>query len=395
MPVPSYYTVQPTPPYTPPEHEYPSQAYLLGFPENYDMKRQQIPHYTFRDPFLPSKGVSYQYEVSSDNTYQFPWNPAFNPNNAPAPHRQRSYYMQPPGLDSRDHSAPVYDRYQHALHMSPMQHIEKPGKREQVTGGVSAELDYDQEQMSEYVASMSSSLIYQNDHFQSPTTYVPSQFKKWVSQVLSSTRLPSSTILLALTYLQHRMRNHITCDGSLQEQTYRYLTIALVFANKFLDDNTFTNKSWAEVTGLSISEINRLELEWFNLIEGRLNSEAFNKGWKVWEQSWKTWEKSAALKAEERRQQTLYFNRQQRQSSYQRQSTYTPYPPPSPYDGRPSPESQHQEWEHRRAVDSLCGVDPSSTRDKHRCHFRVWEGCSHPSICRCTEPNLRVSSILA
>jgi len=45
---------------------------------------------------------------------------------------------------------------------------------------------------------------------------------------------------------------------------FRLLTIALMLGNKFLDDNTYTNKTWAEVSGISVMEIHIMEVEFLS-----------------------------------------------------------------------------------------------------------------------------------
>ena len=52
-------------------------------------------------------------------------------------------------------------------------------------------------------------------------------------------------------------------DGS----EYRLFTVALMLANKFLDDNTFTNKTWLEVSGMKVTDLNIMELEFLGVLK--------------------------------------------------------------------------------------------------------------------------------
>ena len=52
---------------------------------------------------------------------------------------------------------------------------------------------------------------------------------------------------------------------------FRLLTIAVVLGSKFLDDNTFINRSWSEVSGIQVHELNELELEWLLAIKFKLH----------------------------------------------------------------------------------------------------------------------------
>jgi len=51
---------------------------------------------------------------------------------------------------------------------------------------------------------------------------------------------------------------------------YRTFTVALMLANKFLDDNTYTNKTWSEVTNIPVSEINTMEMEFLSSLDYEL-----------------------------------------------------------------------------------------------------------------------------
>jgi Cyclin len=61
---------------------------------------------------------------------------------------------------------------------------------------------------------------------------------------------------------------------------FRLLTIALMLGNKFLDDNTYTNKTWAEVSGISVTEIHIMEVEFLSNMRYDLY---------VSEEEWKDW----------------------------------------------------------------------------------------------------------
>ncbi|KAJ9309412.1 hypothetical protein DTO217A2_1030 [Paecilomyces variotii] len=171
-------------------------------------------------------------------------------------------------------------------------------KDEKATGGVAAYLDYEMDQMSDFVAEMAQGIVY-------PGTPVPPQFRKYVYQILSSTRLPSSTILLGLFYLASRMRMlsaaGVYATGS--GQVYRMLTTALLLGSKFLDDNTFQNRSWSEVSNIPVSELNKTELEWLFAFEWKIHERIHNKqdGFATWLSHWETWRAKAAVRACENR----------------------------------------------------------------------------------------------
>jgi len=152
-------------------------------------------------------------------------------------------------------------------------------------GGVCAVLDYEVDQMTDYVAEMAQRIVL-------PGSPVSPAFRKFVSGLLTSTRLPSTTILLGMNYLARRM-NMLNAAGPYKAtdgQVWRMLTIGLLLGSKFLDDNTFQNRSWSEVSGIPVSELNTLEHEWLQAIEWVLyvNLDK-SKDFQAWLQNWNEW----------------------------------------------------------------------------------------------------------
>jgi hypothetical protein len=154
-----------------------------------------------------------------------------------------------------------------------------------MAGGVCAVFDYEVEVMAEYVADMSMRVV-------SPETAVTSPFRKFVTQILTSTRLPSTTILLGLNYLAKRI-NTCKVQGPFKAsegQVWRLLTVSLLLGSKFLDDNTFQNKSWSEVSGIDVAELNRMENEWLASCQWQLYVNLDKSSdYQAWLDNWKTW----------------------------------------------------------------------------------------------------------
>ena len=152
-------------------------------------------------------------------------------------------------------------------------------------GGVCAVLDYEVELMADYVSEMATRVVM-------PQRQVNPAFRKFVSQILTSTRLPSTTILLGMNYLAKRtnMMNAAGQRNQSEGQIWRMLTISLLLGSKFLDDNTFQNKSWSEVSGIPVQELNTLEYEWLGAIHWCLyvNLDE-SKDYQAWLSNWKEW----------------------------------------------------------------------------------------------------------
>jgi hypothetical protein len=207
-------------------------------------------------------------------------------------------------------------------------------KEEKATGGVSAKLDYEMDRMTDFVTEAAQSMyalhlspiciadIDVTRSFQHQMQSHPS-FRKWVHQVLSATRLPSATILLSLHYLNDRLAKHPGSIQSGENQIYRLLAVALVLGSKFLDDNTFINRSWSDVTAIKVSELNLLEMKWLALIQYRLHIEP--DCLKAWIDSWHKYDSEYASKHQPIRLAPLDTNlhRQNRHAD-----RYSPYPTP-------------------------------------------------------------------
>ncbi|KAI9172076.1 hypothetical protein HJFPF1_01568 [Paramyrothecium foliicola] len=153
-------------------------------------------------------------------------------------------------------------------------------------GGVCAVLDYEVDMMADYVAEMATRVV-------TPDSAVTSPFRKFVSQILTSTRLPSTTILLGMNYLAKRI-NALKSQGpykATEGQVWRYLTVSLLLGSKFLDDNTFQNRSWSEVSGIAVAELNALEFEWVNAMGWRLYVNLdLSKDYQAWLENWRDWQ---------------------------------------------------------------------------------------------------------
>ncbi|CAH1759307.1 10602_t:CDS:2 [Entrophospora sp. SA101] len=85
-------------------------------------------------------------------------------------------------------------------------------------------------------------------------------FKKFCLDVLATTQISFPAVLLSLLYI-HRMKIRNPKIKGQNGSEYRTFTVALMLANKFLDDNTYTNKTWSEVTRIPVAEINTMEIE--------------------------------------------------------------------------------------------------------------------------------------
>jgi Cyclin len=213
-----------------------------------------------------------------------------------------------PPIRGRDHLVdPVATQYR--MHDAQIQTQQKT-KEDVPSGGVAAHLDYDMDLMASFVAEMAQGMyakftsgIHLADidlvRSVSPATRPTAQFQKYVLQILSSTRLPSSTIVLGLFYLASRMKtvSEKGEDTRSSGTVYRMLTTCLLLGSKFLDDNTFQNRSWADVSSIPVQELNKMELDWLKGFDWTLHGPMYNEtdGFYMWREHWKAYEEDAQL----------------------------------------------------------------------------------------------------
>ncbi|KAJ1967988.1 hypothetical protein H4R35_006552, partial [Dimargaris xerosporica] len=127
--------------------------------------------------------------------------------------------------------------------------------------------------MADLVANTTLYLWY--DQFVPSSTTGPFVFQKFVHQILKGTSLSPSVVLLALFYIDRFRRNLVNREVKSGSE-FRIFTVALMLAGKFLEDNTFTTKTWAEVSGLDFTELHRVQVEFLNAMEHTLYVSAAN-----------------------------------------------------------------------------------------------------------------------
>jgi len=176
-----------------------------------------------------------------------------------------TYFMPPAGMVTNDKKGGGEERVQEIASLPAT---------------TTLKADYDGDVMTDFLSAMVCGIV-------QPSQPPSPAFKKFVSQILQSTQLPSSSILLGLSYLSSYAS--LTAAHS-PAGVYRLLIGSLLLANKFLDDNTFTNKSWAEISGLAVGDVNTLERGWLGAMGWDLHiTTKGQRGWFIWSESWVAW----------------------------------------------------------------------------------------------------------
>ena len=139
----------------------------------------------------------------------------------------------------------------------------------------------------EFFAKIAYSLWYQTHSNVTSTTlekiyeHVPDPFHAFLHRVTHLTRLPLSTLVLGIFYLAKLSASlsklvPIRKPGS----ELRALTVCLILANKFLDDITYTYKTWGPVTQFTSSDMHQMEMEVLELFQWNSNVSA--EEWSAW-----------------------------------------------------------------------------------------------------------------
>ncbi|KAI8971560.1 cyclin-domain-containing protein [Mycotypha africana] len=105
------------------------------------------------------------------------------------------------------------------------------------------------------------------------STFLSSQrsnaFRLFCQNVMKATQVSNSCVLVALYYIYRLRFAYPSIKGSIGSEI-RLFTTALILANKFLDDNTFTNKTWSEVSSVPLYELNIMEMEFLTALEYKI-----------------------------------------------------------------------------------------------------------------------------
>lgn len=81
--------------------------------------------------------------------------------------------------------------------------------------------------------------------------------------LLKSSKMGFSSLALALRYMQRYAQAN---PANLQYSVYPVFVTALMAASKYLDDNTYTNKTWSTLTGFRLAELNGLEMHFLEAV---------------------------------------------------------------------------------------------------------------------------------
>lgn len=151
----------------------------------------------------------------------------------------------------------------------------------EVSGGITSVMEYEPATMASFLSWCALGMLKQGRK-------ATADFEQAIVSILHATRLPKSTIVVALEYINQRFgesASRVLSDG----EVFTNVVISLVLANKFNDDNTFTNSSWSGATGLPTKDINKEEVAWLKAVNWDLNVVPFRANIDCLEECWTTW----------------------------------------------------------------------------------------------------------
>lgn len=151
----------------------------------------------------------------------------------------------------------------------------------EISGGITSVMEYEPSTMACFLSWFAFSILKQ---YRKATA----EFELAILSILHATRLPKLTIVIALEYMNQRFASQVATPLS-DNIVFMRIVISLILANKFNDDNTFTNLSWSGATGLLTKAINREEAAWLKAVNWNLSVVPFRTTIKWLDQCWNTW----------------------------------------------------------------------------------------------------------
>jgi hypothetical protein len=121
---------------------------------------------------------------------------------------------------------------------------------------------------------------------QAPTLHPDSAFREYIQRLITTTAVSQSVVVVALFYLYkaraHLQRLLLMGDTVDQPMAYGMCAASLMLGNKFLDDNTYTSRTWATLSGYTLWDINDCERKLLQALDFQLNItlQEYNDWWR-------------------------------------------------------------------------------------------------------------------
>lgn len=110
---------------------------------------------------------------------------------------------------------------------------------------------------------------------QAPILQPEPAFRDYLQRLVSTTAVSQSVVVVALFYLykaRARLQPQLIISDIVDKRYgYSICAASLMLANKFLDDNTYTSRTWATLSGYTLWEINDCERGLLSALDFQLN----------------------------------------------------------------------------------------------------------------------------
>ncbi|KAJ9118710.1 hypothetical protein QFC22_003930 [Naganishia vaughanmartiniae] len=110
---------------------------------------------------------------------------------------------------------------------------------------------------------------------QAPTLQPEPAFRDYLQRLVTTTAVSQSVVVVALFYLykaRARLQPQLIISDIVDKRYgYSICAASLMLANKFLDDNTYTSRTWATLSGYTLWEINDCERGLLSALDFQLN----------------------------------------------------------------------------------------------------------------------------
>lgn len=117
-----------------------------------------------------------------------------------------------------------------------------------------------------YLAELIAALLYKIWRGKKPTLTRYNNLRQFINNCIVPTQLTFPVVIQALAYV-NRLKQKFPQLPDMEGAECRIFLVGLILANKHLDDCNYTNKVWAQVSGISNEEINLMEMEYLNVME--------------------------------------------------------------------------------------------------------------------------------
>ncbi|ORX91602.1 hypothetical protein K493DRAFT_317153 [Basidiobolus meristosporus CBS 931.73] len=116
-----------------------------------------------------------------------------------------------------------------------------------------------------YLADFAAQTVFHLWYGKSRYADVSSSFRRFCLDILKAASITPSGVALTLKYI-HRFTTLNPYIRGRQGSEFRIFTVALMLSNKYLEDHTYTNKTWSDISGMTLEELNLMEMEFLTCI---------------------------------------------------------------------------------------------------------------------------------